>query len=54
MHIGAHPHLLPNVLNLMLEILVLEECSNQWSLSRPLLGLILLNQDVTPPPMTSC
>ena len=30
----------------VLNIIMFEECRNQWSMSRPLLGLILLNEEV--------
>ena len=29
----------------VLNIIMFEDCRNQWSMSRPLLGLILLNED---------
>ena len=32
------------VLNTVINIIVFEDCRNQWSMSRPLLGLILLNE----------
>ena len=34
------------VLTTVINIIVFEECRNQWSMSRPLLGLILLNEQV--------
>ena len=33
------------MLSTVLNILMFEDCRNQWSMSRPLLGLILLNED---------
>ncbi|XP_063684072.1 exportin-7-like isoform X3 [Bolinopsis microptera] len=33
------------IMNSIVHIVMYEECKNQWSMSRPLLGLILLNQD---------
>ena len=33
----------------VLNIIMFEECRNQWSMSRPLLGLILLNEEVSNP-----
>lgn len=37
--------LLINLLQTVLNIIMFEDCRNQWSMSRPLLGLILLNED---------
>ncbi|XP_072177284.1 exportin-7-like [Diadema setosum] len=37
--------LLRQMLSTVLNIIMFEECRNQWSMSRPLLGLILLNED---------
>ena len=34
------------ILNNVLNIIIFEDCRNQWSMSRPLLGLILLNERV--------
>lgn len=34
------------VLTVVLSIIIFEDCKNQWSMSRPLLGLILLNEQV--------
>ena len=33
------------MLSTVLNIIMFEDCRNQWSMSRPLLGLILLNED---------
>ena len=33
------------ILQTVLNIIMFEDCRNQWSMSRPLLGLILLNED---------
>ena len=33
------------LLQTVLNIIMFEDCRNQWSMSRPLLGLILLNED---------
>lgn len=38
------PTILQQVLNTVINIIVFEDCRNQWSMSRPLLGLILLNE----------
>ncbi|XP_035214476.1 exportin-7-like isoform X1 [Stegodyphus dumicola] len=44
-----HPEILQQVsiqmLSTNLNIVIFEECRNQWSMSRPLLGLILLNEE---------
>ena len=34
------------MLSTVLNVIMFEECRNQWSMSRPLLGLILLNEQV--------
>jgi len=47
-HIRANPELLPTVLTTLFELVMFEMCPNQWSLSRPLLGLILLNEAAFP------
>jgi exportin-7 len=45
-HIRNHPNLLPEILKTLFEIILFEECSNQWSLSRPMLSLILINEPI--------
>jgi len=35
------------MLSTVLNIIMFEDCRNQWSMSRPLLGLILLNEEVS-------
>ncbi|KDD71239.1 hypothetical protein H632_c5483p0 [Helicosporidium sp. ATCC 50920] len=35
--------MLPNLLQTLFETVFLEDCSNQWSLSRPMLSLMLLD-----------
>lgn len=40
-----HPELLQQMLSTILNIIMFEDCRNQWSMSRPLLGLVLLNED---------
>ncbi|KAL1122988.1 hypothetical protein AAG570_003312, partial [Ranatra chinensis] len=40
-----HPEILHNILSTVLNVIMFEDCRNQWSMSRPLLGLILLNED---------
>lgn len=48
-HLQAHLHNEPGLFSGQLEVLlhmvVFEDCANQWSLSRPLLALILTNSD---------
>ena len=41
-----HPEILQQMLSSIMNIIMFEECRNQWSMSRPLLGLILLNEEV--------
>lgn len=45
-HLQQRPELLPTLLTTLFEIVLFEECSNQWSLSRPMLSLILINEQV--------
>ncbi|XP_055712630.1 ran-binding protein 16 isoform X3 [Phlebotomus papatasi] len=40
-----HPEILQNILSILLNIIIFEDCRNQFSMSRPLLGLILLYED---------
>ncbi|XP_076102861.1 exportin-7-like [Mytilus galloprovincialis] len=40
-----HPDILQQMLSTVLNIIMFEDCRNQWSMSRPLLGLILLNEN---------
>lgn len=40
-----HPEILQGILSTLLNVVMFEDCKNQWSMSRPLLGLILLNED---------
>ena len=40
------PQVFQQVLRNVINIIVFEDCRNQWSMSRPLLGLILLNEQV--------
>ena len=39
------PEILQQMLSTILNIIMFEDCRNQWSMSRPMLGLILLNED---------
>lgn len=41
-----HPEMIQQMLSMVLNIIIFEDCRNQWSMSRPLLGLILLNEKV--------
>ena len=45
-HLRARPDLLPTLLTSLFEIVLFEDCTNQWSLSRPMLSLILVNEQV--------
>ncbi|KAH0956372.1 hypothetical protein HN011_009423 [Eciton burchellii] len=40
-----HPEILQQILSTVLNVIMYEDCRNQWSMSRPLLGLILLNEE---------
>ncbi|XP_064465819.1 exportin-7-B-like [Ornithodoros turicata] len=40
-----HPEILQQMLSTILNIIMFEDCRNQWSMSRPLLGLILLSEE---------
>ncbi|XP_025093793.1 exportin-7-like isoform X2 [Pomacea canaliculata] len=44
-NLEVHPEILQQMLSTVLNIIMFEDCRNQWSMSRPLLGLILLNED---------
>ncbi|XP_043925027.1 ran-binding protein 17 [Protopterus annectens] len=39
-----NPTVLQEMLSILLNIVIFEDCRNQWSVSRPMLGLILLNE----------
>lgn len=43
-HITECPTLFPEILKSLFEIVLFEDCANQWSLSRPMLSLILINE----------
>jgi exportin-7 len=45
--VTMNPGVFQTMLQTVLNILMFEECRNQWSMSRPLLGLILLNESVS-------
>jgi len=42
-HLRMNPQLVHDALKALYEIVLFEECSNQWSLSRPMLSLALLD-----------
>ena len=43
-HMQQRPELLPGILATLFEIVLFEDCSNQWSLSRPMLSIVLANE----------
>ena len=45
-HLRQRPDLFPGILATLFEIVLFEDCSNQWSLSRPMLSLILINEQI--------
>jgi hypothetical protein len=45
-NLRQRPDVFPALLTTLFEIVLFEECSNQWSLSRPMLSLILVNEQV--------
>ncbi|KAJ7516733.1 hypothetical protein O6H91_22G068900 [Diphasiastrum complanatum] len=45
-HIAECPTIFPEILKSLFEIVLFEDCANQWSLSRPMLSLILINEQV--------
>ncbi|XP_072056539.1 uncharacterized protein [Arachis hypogaea] len=45
-HIAECPNLFPEILKTLFEIILFEECANQWSLSRPMLSLILISEQI--------
>lgn len=44
-HVDQSPELFPTCLEVVFNTMVHVDCTNQWSLSRPLLGLILTNEE---------
>lgn len=44
-HVERSPDLFPACLNIIFNTIIHVDCTNQWSLSRPLLTLILTNED---------
>ncbi|XP_074590351.1 uncharacterized protein LOC141846243 isoform X2 [Curcuma longa] len=45
-HVVECPNLFAEILKTLFEIVLFEECGNQWSLSRPMLSLILISEQV--------
>jgi exportin-7 len=45
-HIAECPNLFPEILKTLFEIVLFEDCTNQWSLSRPMLSLILISEQI--------
>ncbi|KMZ72113.1 putative Exportin-7 [Zostera marina] len=45
-HIAECPNLFPEILKTLFEIVLFEDCTNQWSLSRPMLSLILISEQL--------
>jgi len=43
-HVQANPDAFPVLLKTVMEVLLTDNCQNQWCLSRPLLALILINE----------
>ncbi|GBP42743.1 Exportin-7 [Eumeta japonica] len=39
------PEIMQQLLATVLNVIIFEDCCNQWSMSRPLLGLVLLNEE---------
>ncbi|CAO2833097.1 unnamed protein product [Amaranthus hypochondriacus] len=45
-HIAECPTLFSELLKTLFELVLFEDCSNQWSLSRPILSLILISEQI--------
>ncbi|XP_010558032.1 PREDICTED: exportin-7-like isoform X2 [Tarenaya hassleriana] len=45
-HIADCSSLFPEILKTLFEIVLFEDCGNQWSLSRPILSLILISEQI--------
>ncbi|XP_073110621.1 uncharacterized protein [Elaeis guineensis] len=45
-HVVECPNLFPKILKTLFEIVLFEDCGNQWSLSRPMLSLILISEQM--------
>ncbi|XP_034692714.1 exportin-7-like isoform X1 [Vitis riparia] len=46
-HIAEYPGLFPEILKTLFELVLFENCGNQWSLSRPILSLILVSEEMS-------
>ncbi|XP_040380615.1 exportin-7-A-like isoform X1 [Oryza brachyantha] len=46
LHIGEFPTLFPQILLALSEIIIFEDAGNQWSLSRPILSLIMISEQM--------
>ncbi|GMP77000.1 hypothetical protein CsSME_00033431 [Camellia sinensis var. sinensis] len=44
-HVAGCPGVFPEILKTLFEIVLFEDCGNQWSLSRPMLSLILISEE---------
>lgn len=47
MYIYIYMFFLPQMMSILMNTVIFEDCRNLWSVSRPLLGLILLNEKVS-------
>ncbi|KAF5937890.1 hypothetical protein HYC85_025396 [Camellia sinensis] len=45
-HVADCPGVFPEILKTLFEIVLFEDCGNQWSLSRPMLSLILISEEM--------
>lgn len=45
-HLSQRPELFPGLLTTLFEVMLFDDCTNQWSLSRPMLSLILINEQI--------
>ncbi|CAI9102605.1 OLC1v1000900C2 [Oldenlandia corymbosa var. corymbosa] len=45
-HASECPNMLPELLKTLFEIVLFEDITNQWSLSRPMISLILVNEQI--------
>jgi exportin-7 len=49
-HVANQPGLFPDMLRTLFDIVLFEDCANQWSLSRPMMSLILVRPGRYHPP----
>ncbi|GFY98117.1 ARM repeat superfamily protein [Actinidia rufa] len=45
-HVADCPGVFPEILKTLFEIVLFEDCGNQWSFSRPMLSLILISEEM--------